>query len=135
MECGNKTIIHFRKTFGPHCLMLKTIALFTGCISAIEILEQTIRLDLSKTKIKLVFIDGSIIFLLEIIIENTLCDYSYHWQKADGALIIRCDNAAHYPLIETFPHHKHEGNEYNVEASYEQTLFDVLDYVKNHLIS
>ncbi|NOX60981.1 MAG: hypothetical protein GXP42_03400 [Chloroflexi bacterium] len=35
--------------------------------------------------------------------------YSYHYQRADGALVFRYDNAPHHPEISTFPHHKHVG--------------------------
>ena len=113
--------------------MLETVDLFADCISAYEILEQIIRLDLSKTKIKLIFIDSPVIFLREIIIQNVLHDYSYHWQKADGTLIIRWDNTAHYPHILTHPHHKHVHLETNVEESIEQTLYNVLSFIKNEI--
>lgn len=33
--------------------------------------------------------------------------YSFHWQEADGKLIIRWDNAPHHKEISTHPHHKH----------------------------
>lgn len=91
--------------------------------------------DLSKTKIKLELIDGSFIFLREIIIENVLFDYSYHWQQADGTLILRWDNTAYYPGIATFPHHKHIETETNVQPSYEQSLHDVLSFIKNKIAS
>ncbi len=112
--------------------MLSTIALFTDIISSFEILQQEVRLDLSKTKIKLVLADSSVIFIREIIIQNVLHDYSYHWQRADGTLIIRWDNARHYPIISTYPHHKHVSTESNVQESFEQTLYDVLNFVRQH---
>lgn len=40
--------------------------------------------------------------------------YSYHWQRADGELVRRWDNAAHHPEIPTHPHHFHDGDETNV---------------------
>ena len=94
--------------------MLSTLLQFADCISSFKILMQETRSDLSKTKISVAFIDGSIIFLREIIIQNVSSDYAYHWQKADGSLIVRWDNAAHYPAISTYPHHKHIGSEINV---------------------
>jgi len=36
--------------------------------------------------------------------------YAYNYRRADGELIFRYDNVAHYPDIRTFPHHKHVGN-------------------------
>lgn len=34
--------------------------------------------------------------------------YRYHYMTEHGRLIFRYDNAPHYKLLETFPHHKHE---------------------------
>lgn len=50
--------------------------------------------------------------------------YSFHWAKADRTLIIRWDNAPHYPSLENAPHHKHLSKQ--VEPSPEMTLEMVL---------
>lgn len=113
--------------------MVSTLLLFSDCVSSFEFLLQETRSDLSKTKIKVELAGGSVIFLREIIIQNVLFDYSYHWQKPDNKLIIRWDNAAHYPHIVTYPHHKHVGNETNVQPSYEQNLLQVLHFIKTEL--
>ena len=93
--------------------MISTLIQFADCIKSFEVLFQETRSDLTKTKIKAGLIDGSFVFLRDIIIQNVLFDYSYHWQKADGLLIIRWDNTDHYPNISTHPHHKHVGTETN----------------------
>lgn len=49
--------------------MLSTITLFTDCISSFEILLQETRLHLSKTKIKLVLKDGSVIFYVKSLLK------------------------------------------------------------------
>ena len=113
--------------------MLSTLSSFTHIINCFEILVQDIRSDLSKTKVKLILKAYSVLFLREIIIDGFLFDYSYHWQSAQGLLIIRWDNAAHYPYLETFPHHKYIGTENNVECSHERNLGDVLHYINNQL--
>ncbi len=113
--------------------MLSTLSSFSDCISLFEILLQETRSDLSKTKIKVDLINGTSIFLREIIIQNVLFDYSYHWQLPDNSLLIRWDNAAHYPGISTHPHHKHVGSEINVQPSYEQNLFQVFSFIKSEL--
>jgi hypothetical protein len=43
--------------------------------------------------------------------------YSFHWQRSDGQLLKRWDNAAHHPEVETFPHHLHDGSENNIHPS------------------
>lgn len=113
--------------------MLSTLLQFADCIQSYQILMQENRSDLSKLKIKVTLIDGTLLFLREIEIENMLFDYSYHWQEQNGSLIIRWDNAAHYPNISTYPHHKHVQNEINVEASNEQNLSEVLVFIKSWL--
>jgi len=114
--------------------MFSTLSLFTDCIISFEFLFRETRSDLNKTKMKVTLKDNSILFLREIIINNTLFDYSYHWQTEQGSLIIRWDNAAHYPDIATHPHHKHIGSENFIEPSYEQNLQQVMDYIKKQLL-
>jgi hypothetical protein len=50
--------------------------------------------------------------------------YSYHVFRKDGKMIIRWDNAPHYPNLSTFPHHKHRGR--TIEESVEVSTTDVL---------
>ena len=113
--------------------MLSTLSQFSDCIVSFKILLQESRSGFSKTKISLELRNNSSIFLREIIIQNVLTDYAYHWQNADGSLIIRWDNAAHYPSIITYPHHKHVGIETIVQPSYEQNLFQVFSFIKSEL--
>ena len=53
-------------------------------------------------------------------------DYSYHYQKSNGDLVFRYDNAPHHPEIETFPHHKHVESDDNVIASQPPDVSKVL---------
>lgn len=56
--------------------------------------------------LRIEFIDRSILVLKEYQ-EKQLRNYSYHWQDENNRLIIRWDNAPHYPNHLSFPHHKH----------------------------
>ena len=40
-----------------------------------------------------------------------LTRYNYHYQRADGTLVFRYDNAPHYPDLPGFPEHKHSGGQ------------------------
>jgi Family of unknown function (DUF6516) len=40
--------------------------------------------------------------------------YRHHWQDRHGQLIRRWDNVPHYPAIDTFAHHLHDGAENHV---------------------
>ncbi len=58
------------------------------------------------------FIDGSTLNIVEQVIPAGEWDfrrlvYSFHYQRADGALIFRYDNSPHFPDLPTFPAHKH----------------------------
>lgn len=50
--------------------------------------------------------------------------YSFHWQTAEGALIVRWDDAPHHRELETFPYHVHEGEA--VKMSLPVSLREVL---------
>jgi hypothetical protein len=58
-------------------------------------------------------------------------NYSFHWQSAEGKLLIRCDNAPHHKNISTFPHHKHILDK--VEMSLEMTLEEALNEIERLL--
>ncbi len=57
--------------------------------------------------------------------------YKYHYQRADGTLIFRYDNAPHHREVSTFPDHVHiEGR---VEAAEPPDLSDVLHRIDERL--
>lgn len=56
--------------------------------------------------------------------------YSFHWQRADGSLIRRWDNAPHHPEITSFPNHLHEGDENHVLAHEAVDVFQVLEKIE-----
>ncbi len=88
-----------------------------------------------KRSLHIGFIEGSIRF----IDNSTLCfmefvdvsekvekyKYSYHHEDDNSVMIFRYDMAPHFRDIETFPHHKHEGNK-KVIASKEPSLKEIL---------
>ncbi len=81
-------------------------------------------------KLKITLIDGSNLFVREFSDKNER-NYSYHWQNSKGELIIRWDNAPHYPEHKTFPHHKHIKNE--LHESNEITLNEVLKFIEKNI--
>jgi len=52
--------------------------------------------------------------------------YVYHYQAADGAMIFRYDNTPHFPMLSSFPHHKHLSDGISVVACAAPTLAQVL---------
>ena len=77
----------------------------------------------------LYFADGSRLHFRELVEFRTnvvRLRYSYHYQRADNSLIFRYDDTAHYPGLPNFPHHKHVGNETNVDSAAPPDLLAVL---------
>ncbi len=59
--------------------------------------------------------------------------YTYHWMDENGALIVRWDNAAHYPTLPGHPYHQHDGDEKNVLPSEPMSLVKVLDHIATRI--
>lgn len=69
----------------------------------------------SELFVRLHFWDGSFLQVEEALVVRAFAivkiRYNYHYQRADGALVFRYDNAPHYPDLPGFPEHKHEGDD------------------------
>lgn len=83
-------------------------------------------------KIRAVVQNDCFLFIREYVDENER-NYSYHWQKKDGTLIVRWDNSPYHKNIISFPHHKH--TQEGVCESREVTVEDVLLYIKQKLVA
>jgi len=92
-----------------------------------EVLENFNEEAAKLIKIKANLKDGSILYVRELV-KADCSFYSYHWQDAEGNLLLRWDNAPHHPAIPTFPHHLHQGNK--IIAAYRITIKEVLDEIE-----
>ena len=82
------------------------------------------------------FADGSRLHLRELTDTETIVQriaYVYHYQRADGALVFRYDNTAHYPGLPNAPHHKHDGGEENVVSAQAPDLAAVIREIEDLL--
>jgi len=86
--------------------------------------------DFYYLKIKSHLTDGSILYI-KIYLSDAEYNYSFHWQKEGGELIIRWDNAPHHKEIKTCPHHMHTLD--NIKDSFSITLEDVLKKIEKQL--
>jgi hypothetical protein len=59
--------------------------------------------------------------------------YSYHCADADGNLIVRWDNAPHFPGLAGFPHHRHVGAAETAEPGEPMNIFKVLNDIRQFL--
>jgi len=63
-------------------------------------------------RVNVYFIDNSLLHFRELFVgqENPFKKtYTYHYQRADGTIVFRYDNAPHFPNLPTAPNHKHIG--------------------------
>lgn len=61
-------------------------------------------------RVNVYFIDNSLLHFRELFVgqENPFKKtYTYHYQRADGTIVFRYDNAPHFPNLPTAPNHKH----------------------------
>ena len=80
---------------------------------------QVIRRDISvadgKLRIKSVLSNDDtfefFIYMVESNRQLILEKYSFHWQDKEGCLLIRMDNAPHFPDMPNTPNHVHKGKE------------------------
>ena len=96
-------------------------------VSDYEILSVLQDEDFYYLKIKS-YILGESVLHIKIYLSDQEYNYSFHWQKENGELIARWDNAPHHKEIKTFPHHVHTKD--GVNESYSITLDDVLRKIK-----
>lgn len=95
-------------------------------IAPIELDGQTLRLVLFLS-------DGSNLRVIEQWQGNHLLRYSYYWLTEQNHLIIGWDNSLHHSHVTTHPHHKHVGQQTNIQSSAETNLEDVLMLIRSQL--
>ncbi len=84
---------------------------------------------LLRLKLTIKLADESILYVKEYRFQDESRKYSFHWVDSDGFLLVRWDNAEHWPEISTFPHHKHVGTNELPYPSTEITLDAVLQVI------
>lgn len=88
-------------------------------IVPIELDDETLRLIIH-------LYDGSNLRVTEQWEGAKLARYSYYWLTAENALLIGWDNSPHHRTVETFPHHKHVGQQSDLQHSHDTCLEDVM---------
>ncbi|SKB44292.1 toxin-antitoxin system TumE family protein [Dyadobacter psychrophilus] len=77
------------------------------------------------------FNKNTVLYVREYV-EASRRKYAFHWQQENGELLVRWDNAPHFPNLPTFPHHKHRADG-TVQESTDISLDDVFEYIKKEL--
>ena len=99
-------------------------------VLSFDVLDHRVWHTGSYLRLRIVLRDGSELHTREYLDERDR-KYAFHWQTAEGDLLVRWDNAPHHPDLDTHPDHKHiEGR---VEASIEVSLDEVLSSIEERL--
>ncbi len=114
--------------------MLNIIKDFADIIDGYRVENLDIEGKNIRLKMGIIFIDQSKLYIRDYVTEGERRKYSFHWQDKDNRLIIRWDNARHWPSVSTFPHHKHIGDKKAVSASNETGLKDVLGTIRDAIL-
>ncbi len=88
-----------------------------------------VELDGESLRLVLYLKDGTNLRIAEQWIGETLARYSYYWLDAVNALQIGWDNAPHHTRLANFPHHKHVGQQSNLQSAYETCLEEVMQVI------
>jgi Family of unknown function (DUF6516) len=108
----------------------ETLARFAAIVRRYEVIQYEVEGLHVRLKVRVFLVDESQLHVRETVLSGQRRKYAYHWQDQTGRLRIRWDNAAHWPEIETHPHHKHVGNEHSVTASEATILEEVLAVIR-----
>ncbi len=101
-------------------------------VTSYDILEYVEEETIQFIRLTVAINDGSMLHIRESLTLGK-SKYSYHWQKADGSLILRWDNAPHHREISTFPCHLHDGEK--IIPCDRIFIHDVLNEIANRLIN
>jgi len=106
-------------------------------IAAFQFLQDTVAEGIGFFRVLATLVNGDFLQLVERFEYDSdgLCfgKYSFHWQRADGTLVCRWDNAPHHPELSTFPHHLHDLDEANILPHAPIDVFDVLSIIEQRL--
>lgn len=107
--------------------LIKSLIALCPAVVELSILREDAQGDRGLWRYRLNLLDKSFVEMFEFFeIQSDrvkVIKYSFHWQKDNGQLIKRWDNAAHHPEIETYPHHLHDGAE-DVVFAYQPASFE-----------
>jgi hypothetical protein len=107
--------------------LIKSLIALCPVVVEFNILREDAQGDRGLWRYRLTLQDKSFVEMFEFFeIQSDrvkVIKYSFHWQKDNGQLIKRWDNAAHHPEIVTYPHHLHDGTE-DVVFAYEPVSFE-----------
>ena len=124
-------------TVRAHLDEVEQAFLLSPVVRSLQVREREERLYEGFIRLRAVLSNGDLLEAFEFVIatpdtQQTLTD-RIHWQRGDGQLQRRWDNAPHHQEVPTFPHHVHVGLADHVEASEPMTILKVLALVEGEI--
>ena len=124
------------KDAGEYLARLKALIIASSSITHWEIVREETHGDVGLFRYRVKLVDGSSLEMFEkfSLYQDRLevSKYSFHWQDANGHLLMRWDNASHHPEFPTYPAHKHQGDGEEVHphkpVTAEEILIVIADY-------
>jgi len=110
-----------------------TLAEFKDLVAGYEVLQYEVAGANSRFRACIHLLDGSQLFVREVVLDGRRVKYAFHWQDAAGSLRVRWDNAPHWPGVTTAPHHRHEGDPDVALPSDATTLEEALRAIRHRL--
>ena len=111
--------------------------LLSPVVRSLQVREREERLYEGFIRLRAVLSNGDLLEAFEFVVAtpDTLQTLTYriHWQRRDGQLQRRWDNAPHHKEVPTFPHHVHVGLADHVAASEPMTILKVLALVEGEI--
>lgn len=99
--------------------LLHNILANSSVIKSQEVFAEKRTLTQGFVRADVLFADDSRLHFRELVTtEPTVqrISYTYHYQRADGTIVFRYDDAPHFPELPNAPHHKHMGENNVVSA-------------------
>ncbi|RCV64506.1 hypothetical protein C5S53_08510 [Methanophagales archaeon] len=110
---------------------IESLLIASPIVLSFKTSKEKISEDRGWIKGSVIFTNGTQMHLFEYVkIDNSPCiiKYAYHWQRKDGKLIKRWDNAPHHKGLETYPDHIHVGESvYSHENMDIKRVLDILE--------
>ena len=107
-------------------------------VIALYIRRERITATDAHLRARVAIIDGSWLEFSEYVERTRTGDiqvvvYSYHWVSETQELIRRWDNTPHFPDLQGFPHHIHDGPTGTILPGRPTSIFAILDYIAQSL--
>jgi len=100
-----------------------------------RLIQDLLVLCLTEETLRLVLVlnDGVTLRVAERWQSGILVRFSYYWLNAENKLKVGWDNSPHHKRLESFPHHKHVGEQAKRVASNETCLEEVIAVLEGKL--